>query len=83
MNSQPKLESLLLTIHRRNGGQLQAIDFSLPLLHPSLQIDSLDLAEIMVAVEREFGVSPFEAPVPPKTWDCINRMLSQKSPPPA
>jgi acyl carrier protein len=66
-----RLEELVLAIHRRNGGDLQTLDFSLPLLHPSLRLDSLDLAEIMAAIEQEFGGSPFDAAVPPRTWQQV------------
>ncbi len=57
-----------MIVHRRNGGTLDRVDPAWRLLEPSLRIDSLDLAEIMVAVERESGCSPFDAPKPPRTW---------------
>jgi acyl carrier protein len=62
------LQNVVLTVHRRNGGQLSDLDFSLPLLDQSLVLDSLDLAEIMAAIEHKFGKSPFDAPTPPRTW---------------
>ena len=65
------VEALVLRLHRRNGGHLTALDASLPTLAPELLIDSLDLAEIMVAIEKEYGVSPFEAPEPPRNWAGI------------
>ena len=68
MNS---LSNLILRIHRRNGGELDSVDYDLPLLHPSLRLDSLDLAEIMAAIENEFGRSPFDAPLQPRTWRDI------------
>lgn len=62
------LRAMALRIHRRNGGTLTTFDLELPLLHPSLGIDSMDLAEIMVEYERASGVSPFDAAVPPRKW---------------
>ncbi|MBK9137239.1 MAG: acyl carrier protein [Verrucomicrobia bacterium] len=69
---------LVLTVHRRNGGQLQELDTNLRLLDPSLRLDSLDLAEIMVAIERETGQSPFDLAVPPRTWEDVLRMVESK-----
>ena len=63
-----KLEQLVLAVHRRNGGQLEKLDFTARLLEPALRLDSLDLAEIMVGIEKELGVSPFESDTPPRTW---------------
>jgi len=71
-----RLEALVLSVHRRNGGTLGALDLSLRLLDPALKLDSLDLAEIMVAVERELGVSPFDALTPPRTWGDLARLIS-------
>lgn len=65
---------MVLRVHRRNGGTLQDIDLELPLLHPSLGIDSMDLAEIMVEYERASGVSPFDSATPPRRWvDLLER----------
>jgi acyl carrier protein len=66
-----KLQSVVLLVHHRNGGSLPSIDLSLPLMHPVFQIDSLDLAEIVAAIEKEFGIYPFESANPPKTWGDI------------
>ncbi|MBE7502944.1 MAG: hypothetical protein HS113_22215 [Verrucomicrobiales bacterium] len=71
----PRLAALVLAVHRRNGGQLEQFDFSRRLQAPELRLDSLDLAELMVAVEREFGVAPFDAPEIPRTWSDILRLL--------
>jgi hypothetical protein len=71
----PSLEAIVLAVHRRNGGTRSTLDLSLRLLDPALRLDSLDLAEIMVAVEREFGISPFDAPVPPRTWGELSRLI--------
>lgn len=66
-----EIPGLVLAVHRRNGGKLASLDLGLRLLDPALAIDSLDLAEIMVAIERNFGVSPFDSEEPPRTWGDI------------
>jgi acyl carrier protein len=70
-----QIENIVLGIHRRNRGSLSKLDFNLPLLAPVLGLDSLDLAEIVVAIERRFGVSPLESPQPPRTWLELQRQL--------
>ncbi|HOK77210.1 MAG TPA: hypothetical protein PLW35_05740 [Verrucomicrobiota bacterium] len=69
------LERLVLAVHRRNGGTLDNVDPGLRLLDPKLRIDSLDLAEIMVAIEREYGASPFDAARPPRTWGDVSEWI--------
>ncbi len=71
-----EIEALFLKIHRRNGGQLSALDFRLRLLDPGLAIDSLDLAEIIAACEARFGRSPFDTPSPPQSWEDLVRIVS-------
>jgi acyl carrier protein len=63
-----EIESLVLAVHWRNGGKLSELDWNWRLLEPALGIDSLDLAEIVVALERRFQVSLFDLPKPPRTW---------------
>ena len=72
------LQELVLVIHRRNGGTLNSLDLNLRLLDPSLKIDSLDLAEIMAAIEMRFGRSPFDDPNPPRTWGDIAKFLTNR-----
>lgn len=67
-DSSQRLENLILKIHHRNGGSPVRLDWQGRLLDPRLALDSLDLAEIFVAVEKEFGFSPFNTGSPPKTW---------------
>jgi acyl carrier protein len=69
------IENIVLGIHRRNRGSLARLDFNLPLLAPVLGLDSLDLAEIVVEIERRFGVSPLEGPRPPRTWLELQQRL--------
>ena len=69
------LQDIVLAVHGRNGGKIIQLDFSLPLLDPSLCIDSLDLAEIMAAIEHKFGRSPFDGSTPPRTWRDIANFL--------
>jgi acyl carrier protein len=68
-----EIEKTVLNIHRRNGGTLQKLDLNLRLLDPVLLLDSLDLAEIMVEIEKRHHCSPFDSSTPPRTWaDIIN-----------
>lgn len=74
-----RLTQLVLTVHRRNGGGLNTLDLDLRLQAPELVLDSMDLAEIMVAVEREFGVEPFDVPTPPRTWRELLALIEEGS----
>lgn len=77
-----RLTDRVLGIHRRNGGSLEVLDPAWSLLDPRLQLDSLDLAEVMASVERDFGVYPFEDPLqPPKTWEDILRLAEIRARP--
>lgn len=73
-----RLETLVLTVHRRNGGDRLRLDFEARLLAPELRLDSLDLAEVMVAIEREFGVVPFEATPVPRTWRDVLELVAPR-----
>lgn len=75
-----RLSTLVLGVHRRHGGTLQELAFESRLLDPKLGLDSLDLAEVMAAVEREFHVSPFEHSVP-RTWNDIVAVIEAASDP--
>jgi acyl carrier protein len=70
------IEGYVLIVHRRNGGTLAKLDPCFRLLEPVLCLDSLDLAEIMAAVEREFGCSPFDSSAPPQNWGDIVRIVA-------
>lgn len=74
------IEPVVLAVHRRNGGKLEQLDFELGLLDSQLGIDSLDLAEIIVEIEKLSGKSPFDAASPPKTWGDIALFLKSTSP---
>lgn len=73
-----QIEAFVLAVHRRNGGPLVQLDFQLKLLAPSLELDSLDLAEVMVAIENEFRRSPFDSPSPPRIWADIVSWLDNE-----
>ncbi|MCL5097699.1 MAG: hypothetical protein M1608_09260 [Candidatus Omnitrophica bacterium] len=75
VNIQARIEGYVLAVHRRNGGTMKQLNPSHRLLEPSLLLDSLDLAEIMVAIEKEFGDSPFETDSPPRTWEEVAERL--------
>ena len=63
-----RVEGIVLGVHRRNGGSLERLDLNLRLLDPALGLDSLDLAEIVATIEKISHCSPFDSPVPPRTW---------------
>ena len=63
-----RLESIVMKIHFRNGGGPVDMDWTSRLLSGALILDSLDLAEVVVRVEKEFGVKPFDGERPPRTW---------------
>ena len=69
MSIRDDIEAWVIAIHRRNGGGLGRLKFSQRFLDPVLALDSIDLAEVMVQVERRWGRSPFDDPRPPRTWD--------------
>ncbi|HOW67349.1 MAG TPA: hypothetical protein P5186_22845 [Candidatus Paceibacterota bacterium] len=79
-----RLEQMVLIVHHRNGGQLDRLDGEWRLLEPRLLLDSLDLAEIVAAIEKQWGISPFDAAVPPKTWRemtaCILKGIGRPEP---
>lgn len=70
-----RLEGLVLAVHRRHGGVLDAVPWEAPLLGGPVGLDSLDLAEVMVAVERELGVEPFAVADPPRTWAEVRAVV--------
>jgi acyl carrier protein len=73
-----EVESIVLAVHRRNGGTAIRLDFDLRLLDTSLTLDSLDLAEIIVALERRFHFSLFDSLTPPRTWADALRLIEEK-----
>ena len=75
MDVRARIESLVVSVNHRNGGTLAQLDFSLRLLDPAVGLDSLDLAEVMVDLERQMGRSPFDSPRPPRTWDELAVVL--------
>ncbi|MCX8109365.1 MAG: hypothetical protein N3G20_11240 [Verrucomicrobiae bacterium] len=77
-NVDPELEGLVLAVHRRNGGTLTRLDREFRLLDPKLKIDSLDLAEIMVEVERRCGASPFDSTRAPRTWGDVSDWMQTR-----
>ena len=77
------IEAVVMAIHRRNGGRRKRLNPEMRLLDPALGLDSLDLAEIVVALEKRFGVSPFNVPAPPRTWGDAARLIRELVPGPA
>jgi hypothetical protein len=75
MDARKRIELLVVALNRRNGGDLSGLDFSLRLLDARIGLDSLDLAEVLVDLEREYGQTPFDRPQPPRTWDELAQIL--------
>jgi hypothetical protein len=73
-----QLEELVLSVHRRNGGTLLALDWSWRLLEAELGLDSLDLAEIVAAIEKHHHVFLFDAEIPPRTWGDVRNAVMAK-----
>jgi len=78
MDIREEIEGWVLVIHHRNGGRLDRLQFQWRLLEPVLRLDSLDLAEVMVLVERRWGFSPFDGPMPPKTWGELAEQVEER-----
>jgi acyl carrier protein len=74
-----RIEALVLSVNHRNGGTVDRLDFSLRLLDPGVGLDSLDLAEVVVDLEKQFGRSPFDSARPPRTWEELAQSLEVKS----
>ncbi|MFO1496827.1 MAG: acyl carrier protein [Verrucomicrobiota bacterium] len=70
-----EIEALVLTVHRRNGGKVTILDWNWRLLDAALGLDSLDLAEVVAGIERRFGISLFDQPSPPHTWEDVKRLV--------
>ena len=69
------LQEVVLGIHRRNGGAEVSLPLGDELMGGRLGLDSLDVAEVMVEVERVHKVSPFEFSPRPRTWGDVLRCL--------
>lgn len=78
MEHRSLIESAVLAVHRRNGGLVAHLDFSLRLLDPTLQLDSMDLAEIVAELERRSGWSPMDNVVRPVTWGEFAALLESR-----
>ena len=74
--AETRVIALVIGVHRRNGGTLKELNLSLRLMDPGLGIDSLDLAEIVASLEREFGIALFDRTIP-QTWGGVVRVLSE------
>ena len=69
------IENLILRIHKRNGGSLNSLNYDLELMHPTLGLDSMDMAEVVATIQRDYGVMLFEGNNNPKTWDDVVRII--------
>ena len=74
-----QIETVVMKIHRRNGGTQPGLKCGQRLLDSDLLLDSLDLAEVMVEIEKKFGVNPFESDRPPRTWGDLVDQIDRSS----
>ena len=44
-------------------------------MHPTLGLDSMDMAEVVATIQRDYGVMLFEGNNNPKTWDDVVRII--------
>lgn len=65
------LHELVLGIHRRNGGTEHEMDPGAPLIGGALGLNSLDLAEVVVVIERRFGLVLFGQGRHPENWQDV------------
>lgn len=61
----------VLSVHQRNGGMMKQLDINLPLRDETLLLDSLDIAEIVAEIEREYRVNLFEDDANIICWNHI------------
>ena len=69
MKLEKRLEEVCFSIHERNGGvRFKPFPWDERFLSGTLNLDSLDLAEVFAVLEIEFGLKPFERKAVPSTW---------------
>jgi acyl carrier protein len=74
------IEQKVMNIHRRNGGSVEALDFSERLLQGTIGLDSIDLAEVIAELESKFCISIFEdRDSAPLTWQAIVGIIVNNS----
>lgn len=60
--------SRVFGVHRRNGGAVVERGLDLAIADPRLKLDSLDLAEIVASLEKQYQIPIFEQPTTVRTW---------------
>lgn len=74
-NGKRYLEDLVIRIHRRNSGLERVLDLSEPILSGKYQVDSMDLAEIVATIQKDFGLTLFEDNKFPRVWGDVVEIL--------
>lgn len=69
-----RIAELLHLVQERNGVRTEGWEWEWRLLDGRLGIDSLDLAEILAGLERDFGVAPFDHATP-ETWQALASII--------
>ncbi len=63
-----QIESCVREIQRRNGNSRVRLRPAMRLQDPQLGLDSLDIAEVFVWIEKTYGVASGDAKGFPHTW---------------
>lgn len=72
------IQSLVVELHQRQGGGegQPELDFQSHLNDERWRVDSMDLAEIVARIHRDFGVLVFEQASTPVYWADIVRIIT-------
>lgn len=69
------IAAMVMELHQRNQGTLKTLDFQMRLQEDGLLVDSMDLAEMVARIHRDFGVLIFEQSRLPTTWADVLQIL--------
>jgi len=71
-----RIRELLVDALRLDGLDLGSLDLSTPLLGDGLGLDSIDVLELVVALEREFGIVVPTEEVASDTFESVGSVVS-------
>ncbi len=76
--SETNLQSHVRRIQVRKGVEPRPVALTARLLSPETNLDSLDVAELITAMENDHGISLSDASPFPETWMEVLRMIESK-----